>query len=322
MNHSQADFETYVDKYVTHETHRHNHFTPLTLNTVNPKRLSSQSLIERGKKTTQQAIDQALAQFNSHSLSDLNAAKLMNRVDSKFILPISFLPHVLNQLKTHYSVLEINENRISSYQNKYLDTPDMTLYNNHHNGKLNRYKVRRRRYVDTNTEFLEVKLKNNKKRTIKNRIKLSEELITQTKESQRCAQFINEQIQSNIHEINSDNLTISQQSGYKRIALANEIEAERLTLDFDLWFQSSYSDKKIKLPNFFIAELKQSKKSKRSPFYQMMSANNIIPMAFSKYCIGCALLYKSSLKRNRFKPILSHIQKLNRINPTSFLKSI
>ena len=67
----------------------------------------------------------------------------------------------------------------------------MTLYHDHHNGKLNRYKVRRRRYIDTDTEFLEVKLKNNKKRTIKSRIKLS----GQPNEYIRCAQFINEQMQ-------------------------------------------------------------------------------------------------------------------------------
>ena len=270
------------------------------------------------KNNSESLINKALALFSSHSLTDLNDAKLMNRVDSKFMLPIACLPEVLNLLKQHYSVLEIDENRVSTYQNKYLDTQDMTLYNNHHNGKLNRYKVRRRRYVDTDTEFLEVKLKNNKKRTIKNRIQTTE----QADDAKRCAQFIDQQIQTNMNELNSENLMVSQQSGYRRIALANEAEAERLTLDFDLWYQNINASNKVKLPGFFIAELKQKKKSKRSPFYQMMSANNIIPMAFSKYCIGCALLYKSSIKSNRFKPILSHIEKLNRTKHISFLKSI
>lgn len=324
MNTSQTHFEMYVNKYIkplVNNSHP-NDFEELDL--------PEESSIELTKTTNEQPIEKALAQFSSHGLHDLNAAKLMNRVDSKFMLPISFLPDVLHQLKKHYSVLEINKNRVSSYQNKYFDTPNMTLYNNHHNGKLNRYKVRRRRYVDTDTEFLEVKLKNNKKRTIKNRIKLNEQLpiklvetsTEQEQELERCSQFINDQIQLNVNEINSENLMISQQSGYKRIALANEAEAERLTLDFDLWYQGMDANNKVKLPGFFIAELKQSKKSKRSPFYQMMSANKITPMAFSKYCIGCALLYKSSLKSNRFKPILSHIKKLNRTKPISFLKSI
>jgi len=259
-----------------------------------------------------QSLEKALSLFQSHGLNDLDAANLMNRVDSKFVLPISFLPDLLAQLNAHYSVLEINNKRISTYYNQYFDTPELAFYQDHHNGKLNRYKVRRRHYVDTDTEFLEVKLKNNKKRTIKSRIKLS----GLPNENEHCTQFIEEKFQTNI-----TNLDISQQSGYKRIALANEAQAERLTLDFDLWYQNRRGNNNVKLPGFFIAELKQNKKSKRSPFYQMMSVNNISPTPFSKYCIGCALLYSASIKSNQFKPVLSQIEKLNRIEQTPFSKS-
>lgn len=284
------------------------------LTLLKPEHFDKNKKLEKTETVIHQSLDKALALFNSHGLTDLDAANLMNRVDSKFILPLSFLPDLLIQLKHCYSALEINGNRVSSYHNQYFDTPDMALYSDHHNGKLNRYKVRRRRYVDTDTEFLEIKLKNNKKRTIKSRIKLSSE----SNEYARCAEFINEKMKTDTNNLNLNNLDISQQGGYKRIALANEAEAERLTLDFDLWYQDRRGNNNVKLPNFFIAELKQNKKSKRSPFYQLMSANNIFPTAFSKYCIGCALLYNSSIKSNRFKPILSQIEKLNRIEQTSF----
>jgi hypothetical protein len=268
--------------------------------------------LEKAETVTNQSLNKALALFNSHGLTDLDAANLMDRVDSKFILPLSFLPDLLIQLKHFYSVLEINSNRVSSYHNQYFDTPDMALYHDHHNGKLNRYKIRRRSYVDTNTEFLEVKLKNNKNRTIKSRIKLT----GHQNEYKQCAQFIDEHMQTSI-----TSLDVRQQSGYKRIALANESQAERLTLDFDLWYQDRRGSNNVKLPKFFIAELKQNKKSKQSPFYQLMSANNIFPISFSKYCIGCALLYKSSIKSNRFKPILSQLEKLNRTEHISLFKS-
>ena len=122
-------------------------------------------------------------------------------------------------------------------------------------------------------------------------------------------------------QTNIKSLDVRQQGGYKRIALANEAQAERLTLDFDLWYQDRRGCNNVKLPEFFIAELKQNKKSKQSPFYQLMSANNIFPISFSKYCIGCALLYKSSVKSNRFKPILSQLEKLNRTEHISLFKS-
>ncbi len=251
-----------------------------------------------------------LQHFQCHGLDDLKNAKLMNRVDSKFILPIAFLPKLLNQLTHFYTILEINNNRISTYHNQYFDTPSMALYKDHHNGKLNRYKVRRRHYVDTDTQFLEVKFKNNQKRTLKSRIQL-------TGHSDEGSEFVEQQM-GNI----SSNLQVNQHSGYRRIALANEAQAERLTIDFNLWYQHNQSTEKLTLPGFFIAELKQAKKSKRSPFYQLMSANNIFPLAFSKYCIGCALLYKSSIKTNRFKPILSRIEKLNLHQPfTTFMSN-
>lgn len=262
--------------------------------------------------TSDELLVKVLNQFASHGLDDLDNAKLMNRVDSKFVLPIAFLPDLLLQLQSHYSILEINGSRISNYNNQYFDTPNLSLYQDHHNGKLNRYKLRRRRYVDTDTEFLEVKLKNNQKRTIKTRIKLSRK----EGEYARCTQFVNEQMKGI-----GTNLDISQQSGYQRIALANEAQAERLTLDFDLWYQNRRGNKHVKLPGFFIAELKQHKKSKRSPFYQLMSANHIFPTTFSKYCVGCALLYNNDIKTNRFKPILSRIEKYNKIEFTSFFKS-
>jgi len=262
--------------------------------------------------TTEQALAHVLNQFKTHGLDDLNNAKLMNRVDSKFILPICFLPDLLSQLTPFYSMLEINKKRVSSYHNQYFDTPSLSLYRDHHNGKLNRYKVRRRHYVDTDTKFLEVKFKNNQKRTIKSRIKLTES----KGEYLHCSDFIKAQMGESLN-----NLDISQQSGYQRIALANEAQAERLTLDFDLWYKSRRGNNKVNLPGFFIAELKQNKKSKRSPFYQLMSANNIFPTSFSKYCIGCALIYKSSIKTNRFKQTLSRIEKLNQTQPLSMFKS-
>lgn len=253
-------------------------------------------------KTKAHLLDTALQGFESHGLDDLNNAKLMDRVDSKFILPVAFLPDVLNQLTHYYSVLEINNKRVSTYHNQYFDTPNMALYNAHHNGKLNRFKVRQRHYVDTDTKFLEVKFKNNQKRTIKSRIKLTGGKA----EEQHQTEFIQQQM----GEIGR-NLEIRQEGGYQRIALANEAHAERLTIDFNLWYQQNLNNDKLSFPAFFIAELKQAKKSKRSPFYQLMSANNIFPIALSKYCIGCALLYKKQIKTNRFKATLSRIEKLN-----------
>ncbi|MDP5131045.1 MAG: polyphosphate polymerase domain-containing protein [Paraglaciecola sp.] len=255
------------------------------------------------------ALMHALSLFRSHQLSDLDKATLMDRVDVKFMLPSAFLPSLLTQLQQHYSVLEIAGQRVSRYYNRYFDTADLDFYYTHHNGKLNRFKVRQRSYVDTNSHFLEVKFKNNKKRTIKSRISCAD--ITEHQDINQA--FLAKHMQTPL-----SSLQISQVSGYQRIALANEASAERLTLDFNLWFQADKTSQPISLPQFFIAELKQFKHSKLSPFYQLMAKNHIYPVSFSKYCIGCALLYPKQLKTNAFKPTLTLIEKFAAIQSNTF----
>ncbi|XQF91528.1 VTC domain-containing protein (plasmid) [Pseudoalteromonas espejiana] len=60
----------------------------------------------------------------------------MNRVDSKFMLPLSFLPELLTHIQGQYRVLDIQGKRLFSYYNQYFDTPELDLYKAHHNGKL------------------------------------------------------------------------------------------------------------------------------------------------------------------------------------------
>lgn len=267
---------------------------------------------ELNRNELQASVVSRLSQFESYQLTDLNKASLMDRVDSKFMIPMSFLPTLLSQLTNDYRVLDIDGKRCFTYQNQYLDTPNMDLYTEHHNGKLNRYKVRQRCYVDTATEYLEVKLKNNKQRTIKTRIKLANDINNDNIRNNFIKSEMNDRHQ---------NLNVVQQSGYKRIALANEEKAERLTLDFSLWYKSTDGKRTVNLPDFFIAELKQIKKSKSSPFYQLMSKHNVFPSSFSKYCIGCALLYPDILKVNRFKHVLTRTDLFHNKNPLSLIEN-
>ena len=280
--------------------------SPVAITAINTKNKQAQPQESNAHGSLTSLINELLIPFEGYGLNDLNNANLMNRVDSKFMLPLSFLPELLTHLQGQYRVLDIQGKRLFSYYNQYFDTPELDLYKAHHNGKLNRYKVRQRRYVDTATEYLEVKLKNNQSRTVKTRIKLAQ---TNNQQANSTA-FIKEQMKNSFAHLN-----VTQQSGYNRIALANEEKAERLTLDFNLWYNTPKGDNKITLPGFFIAELKQRKKTKRSPFYKLMSKHHISPASFSKYCIGCALLYPERLKVNRFKPVLARLKHLNRTNP-------
>src|ERR1041384_2152206 len=85
------------------------------------------------------------------TLEEMDNVKLMNRTDTKYTFHISRLDEVLEMVMENYRVLEINGKRISNYKTLYYDTNGLELYHKHQSGKLNRYKVRHRTYVDSNT---------------------------------------------------------------------------------------------------------------------------------------------------------------------------
>src|SRR5438105_3236213 len=101
----------------------------------------------------------------------MDGVKLMNRTDTKFTFNLDQFEDILSDIIENYYVLEIDGKRISRYKTLYYDTTKLNLYIKHHNGELNRYKIRHRSYVESDIGFLEVKFKNNKGRTIKDRIK-------------------------------------------------------------------------------------------------------------------------------------------------------
>lgn len=241
-----------------------------------------------------------LYRFKGHQLEDLNKAKLMNRIDNKFLLPLSQLPSLLQKVNTYYTALEIGGQRLFTYENYYYDCDELQFYHAHHNGKLNRYKVRYRNYRDSALSFLEVKFKNNKKRTNKQRVQVTSSPEEAIKEQH---DFLKE-----TGIVMPQSLKVVQEGSYQRIALANEAAAERLTIDIDLCVSSDNGATSFQLEQYAIAELKQAKLNRFSPFYQLMRDNQLRPTGFSKYCMGMALTQGDKLKINRFLPTIRKLK--------------
>ena len=108
------------------------------------------------------------------SLDELDTVSLLDRKDTKFVFNQIDLPHILEKLKPFYRILEINNDRVYTYDTTYFDTDDFRFYVQHHNGSRNRFKVRFRKYSSNKKSFFEIKIKNNKDRTIKKRLKIDE----------------------------------------------------------------------------------------------------------------------------------------------------
>lgn len=238
-----------------------------------------------------------LNQFSSITLQEMDGVKLMDRTDTKFTFNIKKLPEILQLTSEHYRILSIEGNRISKYKTLYFDTEDFDLYHEHHSGKLNRYKIRHRTYVESNLGYLEVKFKNNKGRTVKTRIK---SIDVPALDTGKAFDFLTTSLPF-------DPLSLAPKIciNYSRITLVNKTSAERLTLDLFLEFEKEGKTKM--LDQLVIAEVKQDNKV-ASPFVLLMRQKRIRQGSISKYCFGVASTYKH-VKKNNFKEKLSNVHK-------------
>lgn len=243
-------------------------------------------------------IKDILLPFNKVTLADLDKVKLMNRTDLKFCMHINQLPAVLETLQPHYSVLEINGETIFNYDNTYFDTPDNQMYISHQNGKRNRFKIRVRNYVESNLNFLEIKFKNNKGRTIKERVVKQDFVPEFTPGEQifleKVCPFSGNQLEPKIN------------SFFKRFTMVNNQFTERVTIDIYPGFKNK--EKEIVLNNLVIIEIKQSKSSDPALITKILQTMKVSRNGFSKYCIGRSLL-EENIKKNNFKPLLLKIKK-------------
>ena len=247
-------------------------------------------------------LNELLKKFNAITIEELDEMKLLKRFDTKFIMPYTHIEALIEGMQEDYRILEIENKRVFTYESLYLDTDEYTFYKQHHNKKLNRYKVRFRKYTDAGKSYLEIKHKTNKGKLKKYRKKKEgiENVL-----SQETKDYINKKVEN----IDADQLSQKIWTNYRRFTLANVKALEKITIDTNVTFLSADGKQKEALPAV-VVEIKQSQRSLKSPFmYRMTRDFHIAPTAFSKYCIGMILLH-SNVKYNRFKSRLLALKRM------------
>jgi len=232
----------------------------------------------------------------------MDSVRLMNRTDTKFILSRQQAEDIIKDLDSHYRVLEVQGFRQNRYETLYYDSTEFHHYLCHQNGKMNRYKVRKRNYVESGISFLEVKFKTNKDRTIKKRVPL-EDIAENLNDKDRI--FIEERTGTGIM------LEAKLWNKFERITLVNQSSPERLTIDSGLSF--SKGGQTVTMHDLVIAEVKQESENRNSPFMQELKRRIIRPEGISKYCLGVAQLYPE-IKQNSFKEKLLRIKKVTAVH--------
>jgi len=253
-------------------------------------------------------ISAILKKFPGISLEEMNEFRLLNRADTKYIFSTNKLADVLEDATGSYKLLAINDLNIIKYRTLYFDMPNLRLYHDHHNGLRSRYKVRFREYSDTGQVFLEVKEKNNRDKTIKERM-LVEQI--ETRLSDQSVDFIEKYA-----KLDARQLVPTIWTKFSRLTLVNEQFRQRITIDLNISFESKSEIKE--LPFLIICEVKQDRNVGQNFFDSILKSHRIYPQNMSKYGIGTALL-NPDIKQNRFK---EKILTLNKIRNDSGYSSV
>jgi len=245
-------------------------------------------------------LPEIIANFSPISLDEMDDVKLMSRTDTKFAFKANKMPLLLQKLLPFYRVLSIDGKLIHDYKSLYFDTDDRKFYLDHHNGRVNRNKIRFREYVGSKLTFLEIKLKNNKGKTIKKRMKVD---AISTELSEKQQRYIEKNIGEPIQ------VSSKQWINFSRITFVHKTQKERLTMDVNLTFENINDNGDMK--HIVIAEVKQERMSRSSDFMRIAKEMHILPIRISKYCLT-TLDLNPLLKKNRFKEKVLFINKLKK----------
>lgn len=251
-----------------------------------------------------QEVIHVIQQYAPVSLKELDSVKLQNRIDTKYIMTKTQLAQLLDGIRNDQYVLEINDTRIFNYRTVYFDTTDFQFFRDHHNGCVNRVKVRSREYVESKLFFYEIKRKLYGTRTDKERKLVQQLYYDVPPEDYKRIQY--KRLQNKPIEKKLVNY-------FKRITLTNKKFTERITIDLEINFENGKEH--VQLPNLAVIEVKQGKTDVFSSTIQMLKKLHVHESPFSKYAIGVSLM-EHEIKHNNFKPVIRQVSKLTEIYHT------
>lgn len=237
------------------------------------------------------------------TLEQMSGVKLMNRIDTKYVLSESDVLALLDELQGEdYRVQVLGDVRAARYDTLYYDTVERDMYLVHHNRQLCRQKIRTRVYVESNIAFLEVKNKSNRGRTKKRRTAIGCEELADFSGNVPAVDFLC----ANSH-YDYAQLLPALATRFIRVTLVNPHLTERVTIDLSLCYEDVRSHTTFSIPGMAIVELKQDGKT-ISTVKRIMRDMCIMPLKVSKYCLGTALTV-DGIKKNRFKLKIRDIEK-------------
>jgi len=242
------------------------------------------------------------------ALDELDAsAALRTRVDRKYVVDWAMLEEVATGLAISHRALNIDGRRAFTYDSVYFDSPELWSYRAHIQQRRRRYKARSRRYVETDRHMFEVKLKGNRGETIKRQLPYRPDDHGRLTDEARA--FLPECLRATYPGVELPELAPTLRTRYRRTTFAHA--SERVTIDFDLTFQTHREERLGLAPGYAILESKSEHGVGEAD--RTLRRLGVRPIACSKYCVGVGLLREDAkvnelrwlLKRYFTRPTLS-----------------
>lgn len=231
------------------------------------------------------------------TLDEVNrTAALQTRVDRKYVLRPDVWQAVLGALPTVPGVLEIGGRRSFRYESTYYDTPELDSYRDAARRRPRRYKVRTRRYLDTGSAAIEVKLRSPSGSTAKSRQWLDAAvLLGSAALPDSATAFV---ASFDLVGQTADDLTHVLTTSYERVTLVTA--DARVTVDRHV-AAGDVAGRHMDYGDLLIVETNAAKVA--GPVDRALWAGGIRPTRISKYCTSLAAL-RPDLPSNRWSRTL------------------
>jgi hypothetical protein len=242
---------------------------------------------------------EALWAFDAIELDELQAdAALRTRVDRKYMLDWDTFTSVARTLRGSHRALEIDGGRAFRYETVYFDSARLGAFRAHMQRRRRRYKVRSRRYVDSDLHFFEIKLKGARGETIKHQLPYGPDDHGLVTDAARA--FLADQLSEAYPRMDVPALAPTVITDYRRLTLAGY--GERVTVDFGLRFSDEASAVDGLDRGHVILESKCERGLGAAD--RQLRRLGVAPVTCSKYCVGIGLL-RDDVKVNDLRWLLS-----------------
>jgi hypothetical protein len=227
-------------------------------------------------------VNARAACFDPLSLQSLNSrAALLRRIDAKYIVNLPTLDALVESVWRDFLVLEIDGRRVFGYDTVYFDSSDLHGYHAHVQGRRRRFKVRSRRYVDSELNVFEIKLKGLRGETVKHQLPI--DAYDHGTITAQAVDFAGEVLGAAYGHALPAGYEPALAMRYRRVTLAARDAVERMTWDFALSFDGGGG----LAPAHVIIETKSEHGRGRAD--RALANLGVRPMGVSKYCAGIGL---------------------------------